>query len=318
MAVRIPLYYDNSEGVSNPNLRQMTSLQIEEIKDAFKQMYFESPSVSLAVIGSSGNLGTMYDTRLKAGAVSVGTSAFPAESVTQEPQLVQIGLSRIQQNISTDSAPNNSGNIEYPVYHYEDESGNTILRSMTLQDMYDTFVKDIIDDELSVGGAVYTVDSNTTISGYTAVSDGSTIVPIYTDTRANTSAYNASEIPETDDNTTITYYYLHKKNHTTPAYESPARITRLGNIITPSLSTWNIVFKSIIRYMVANIEGYKLRYSINGSGLINGTQMTDTRLSGGAGTYATYQAGVDDYRAQEFPDGSPITINTYGLYVTQE
>ena len=316
MAIRTPLYYDNSGGASNPILREMTALQIDEIKNAFKQLYFQSPSVALSVVGSAGNVGTMYDTRLRAGDVAVGTSAFPAEAITQEPQLVQVGLSRIQQTISTDAEPSNAGNIDYPVYYYEDVSGKHIVKSMTLQDMYDTFAKDVVTDNLSVGGAVYTVSTSTTVSGYTEVSGSAT--PIYTDTRADTSAYNASEIPETDENTVIQNYYLHKKNYTTPAYTSPARVTRLGNIITPDTTTWNTLFKSIIRYIVANTEGYRLRYSINGSGVINGTQMTDTRLEGGAGTYATYQAGADDYRAQEFPDGSPVVINTYGLYVNQE
>ena len=37
----------------------------------------------------------------------------------------------------------------------------------------------------------------------------------------------------------------------------------------------------------------------------------DTRLNG-SGNYQTNQVG-DDYRLQEFPNGTPITINTYYL-----
>ena len=318
MTIRVPLYYDNSGGASNPILKEMTSTQINEIKNAFKQLYFDSPSVALTVVGSGGNLGAMVDSRLIAGAVSVGTSAFPAEAITQEPQIQQTNIERINQTISTDPQPANSGNIDYPVYYYTDGSGEPIIRSMTLQDMYDTFAKDVVDNDLSPGGAVYTITTNTTESGYTEVSGSAT--PIYTDTRANPAGYNASEIPETEDASTtteITKYYLHKKNYVTPAYTAPARTTRLGNIITPDSTTWNTLFKSIIKYMVANVAGYRLRYSINGSGLVCGTTMTDTRLEG-SGNYQTRLAGDDDYRAQEFPDGSNVVINTYTLNVRQE
>jgi len=318
MAVRTPLYYDNSGGVSNPILKEMTSVQIDEIKNAFKQLYFQSPSVALTVVGSGGNLGSIIDSRLISGAVSVGTSAFPDETVTQEPQIQQTNIARIQQTISTASEPVDSGNIDYPVYYYTDSSGEPVIKSMTLQDMYDTFAKDVVDDDLSPGGAVYTISTSTTVSGYTEVSESAT--PIYTDTRANPSGYNASEIPETEDASTtteVTKYYLHKKNYTTPAYTAPARVTRLGNVITPSTTTWNTIFQSIIKYMVASVSGYRLRYSINGTGLVCGTTMTDTRLAG-SGNYQTRQVGDDDYRAQEFPNGSAVIINTYTLNVRQE
>jgi hypothetical protein len=44
--------------------------------------------------------------------------------------------------------------------------------------------------------------------------------------------------------------------------------------------------------------------------------MADTILSG-SGNYQTYQAGADDYRAQEFPTGSTTTSNTYYLKINK-
>ena len=41
--------------------------------------------------------------------------------------------------------------------------------------------------------------------------------------------------------------------------------------------------------------------------------MVDTRLNG-SGNYQTRQVG-DDYRAQEFPNGTPTTANTYNLRI---
>ena len=37
----------------------------------------------------------------------------------------------------------------------------------------------------------------------------------------------------------------------------------------------------------------------------------------GSGNYQTLQVGADDYRAQEFPDGTPVTATTYFLKILQ-
>ena len=56
--------------------------------------------------------------------------------------------------------------------------------------------------------------------------------------------------------------------------------------------------------------GHKLSYNINGSGNSRGTAIVDTRLNG-AGNYQTLQVDTNDYRAQEFPNGSAATIGTW-------
>ena len=43
--------------------------------------------------------------------------------------------------------------------------------------------------------------------------------------------------------------------------------------------------------------------------------MVNTKLNG-SGDYQTRQVG-DDYRAQEFPNGSPTTIATYNLRINK-
>ena len=316
MAVRTPLYYDDTSSASTPILKEMSSGQIDEIKNAFKQLYFQSPSVQLTVVGSGGNLGTLYDSRLIAGAVSTGTASFPGEETTQEPQITQVGLSRINQVVNTVAVPANTNRVEYPKYYAVSGSSSPELRSMSLQDMYDTFVADPSAPQNYynlIPNEIYTIYNSTTLAGYTEVSGSGT--PVFTDTRANPAGYSA--IPAGEDSTTtteVTSYYLHKKDYITPAYQAPARLTSLGNIITPDTATWNSVFQSIIRYMVANVNVYKLRYEINGAGATCGTVMTDTRLEG-SGNYQTFLGGDDDYRAQEFPDGSSVTINEYKLTI---
>jgi hypothetical protein len=64
-------------------------------------------------------------------------------------------------------------------------------------------------------------------------------------------------------------------------------------------------------------DGYKIVYSLATSGgNTRGTGMVDTRLNG-AGDYQTLAAGIDDYRSQEFPNGSAVTISTYNLRITK-
>ena len=59
-----------------------------------------------------------------------------------------------------------------------------------------------------------------------------------------------------------------------------------------------------------------LSYNFNGSGINLGSGMTDTILNG-SGNYQTRYVGLDDYRTQEFPNGSPATITTRNLRITK-
>ena len=43
--------------------------------------------------------------------------------------------------------------------------------------------------------------------------------------------------------------------------------------------------------------------------------MVNTVLTGGSGNYQTRLVGSNDYRAQEFPDGTPATANTYSFKI---
>ena len=79
-------------------------------------------------------------------------------------------------------------------------------------------------------------------------------------------------------------------------------------------------FKSLLQGWIRktaadSTDGYKITYNLgtSGSGNIRGSGMSDTRLNG-TGNYQTRQVS-DDYRAQEFPDGTPTSINTYYLRI---
>lgn len=320
MAVRRPLYYDSG------NLREMTDEQIAQIKARMFWSYVSNPSVALTVVNSSGSLGTLTDTRLQAGAVSTSTSSTPTEAETAEPSIVNVAIARIQQTIASDPNPATTP-TQYPAYYTS--AGN--VRAMNLQDMYDTFAIEVFNGGWTaadgstvfpslLAAEIYTIHTTTSLTDYTAVPgpDGSTIIPIFSDTRADVAAYDAGNIPEDQDQpTTIQDYYLLKKDvPALPALPSMVRVNTDGNIVAMTGAAIDTAIGAAIRYLIQAETGYKIRYEygVNGSGTGTpvGSAMTDSRLDG-SGNYQTLFVGADDYRAQEFPDGSQQVINVYTL-----
>lgn len=320
MAVRRPLYYDSG------NLREMTDTQIAQIKARMFWSYVSNPSVALTVVNSGGSLGTITDTRLQAGAVSTSTSSTPTEAETAEPSIVNVAIARIQQTIASDPNPATTP-TQYPAYYTAD--GN--VRAMNLQDMYDTFAIEVFDGGWTaadgstvfpslLAAEIYTIHTTTSLTDYTAVPgpDGSTIIPIFSDTRADVAAYDVNNIPEDQDQpTTIQNYYLLKKDvPALPALPSMVRVNTDGNVVAMTSGAIDTAIGAAIRYLIQAETGYKIRYEygVNGSGTGTpvGSAMTDSRLDG-SGNYQTLFVGADDYRAQEFPDGSQQVINVYTL-----
>ena len=323
-----PLYYDSG------NLRQMSDVQIATIKERMFWSYVSNPSVTLTVVNSSGNLGTLTDTRLQAGTYLNAPSSFPSEGETPEPTIVNVGIARIQQTIAADPNPATTP-TQYPAYFTL--AGD--VKAMTLQDMYDIFATDVFNGGwIAADGSttypsltdalIYRIHTTTSLTDYTAVPgpDGSTILPVFTDTRADPSQYSAGSIPEgTDKPMDIQNYYLFKKNiPSLPAFPAMVRVNTDGNVVAMTGAAIDTAIGAAIRYMVQSEVGYRIRYEYgtNGSGTVGlgtapgfkvaGSAMTDTRLDG-SGNYQTQQIDGDDYRAQEFPDGSPQTANTYTL-----
>ena len=306
MAVRTPLY--NNAG----NLQEMTSVQIDNIIDQIVYQYSLSPSVTLSVVGSGGSLGTLSDTRLQAGAASTSTTAFPSEATTAEPSTVTTNFSKIDQSTASVSPTADTGKT-WPVY----QSGGNIY-AMTLTDVKDTFLHPAID--LLVAGTTttqqagtYFISTSTSVAGATLVS----ATPVFTDTRADTSLYTAAGIPETlDQPTTIANYYLHRINGSDNSYTAPVFIRSDNDLQVYPAATFESLVQEWIRYTAASsADGYAVSYSYS-SGTNRGTAMTNTILNG-SGNYQTLFVGVDDYRAQEFPNGTPVTANTYYLKINK-
>jgi len=318
MTVRTPIYFNGSDVV------EMNATQINEWKQYISYLYSTDPTVTVTVVASGGSLSpTMADTRLQAGAYSTDVSAFPAEATTAEPSTVTVNYDKVTgpaYNTAL-SSTGDTNNVAFPAYY----DGNDIV-AMSLTDYKDTFIYSVLDgmntsSESAYTNGTYTISTSASVADYTEVSGSST--PIYIDTRADTTLYTSAGIPETvDQPTTITSYYLQRRSD---ARSFPSQGLLLvdtdGNLnqvdLTSDTSSFNVILKNDIRHYVSeDTAGNKLSYNINGAGNSRGSAMVDTRLDG-SGNYQTLQVGLDDYRAQEFPDGSPQTISTYTFKITQ-
>ena len=95
MTVRSPLKNDSG------NVKEMSSAEVTQIVNQIVYQYSLNPSVSLSVVGSSGSLGAMSDTRLQAGAASTSTTSTPSEATTAEPSVVTVSYDKISETRAT-------------------------------------------------------------------------------------------------------------------------------------------------------------------------------------------------------------------------
>lgn len=307
MAVRRPLKLDGSN-----NLVEMSDADINAIKAQCLYLYGASPSVNLSQVASGGNLGTIYDTRRTAGGWAQSATAFVPETSTAEPGTVTVGYARISQaNVAT-GQPADTSSVAFPLFN---NGGN--IQAMTATDLYDTFIYSAIDT-LTNGAdqpGTYRIHTTTSLAGHTLVS----ATPVFSDTRANTGLYTAAGIPEAVDQPfTVTNYYLFIVNagsstaYTVPMYARSADY----NLQQYSTGGFNTLLQNFMRHAASAVVGTRISYNINGAGAIRGSGMANTVLNG-AGLYQQLFVNADDYRSQEFPNGTATTAGTAFLRITQ-
>ena len=308
MAVRTPLKLNGS------NLQEMSSAEITAIQTEAIRLYGLNPYVYLTVPTSGGNLGTISDTRLQAGASTTDVTNFDTEAETPDVSTVTVNYSRISQTVDTSLSSWTNATYSYPLYY---DAGN--LREMTATDFADTFILPAIDtltsgSTTSAQAGTYHISTSSSVTGSTLVS----ATPVFVDTRANAGAYTAGGIPETlDQPTTITNYYLHRINSAAAAgHELPVCYRKSGTDLqqTPS-ATFTDALTTMINYYAAEVVGTRIRYNYNGAGNNRGSAMTDTRLN--SSVYEQRYVNTNDYRTQEFPSGTATTISTYYLRIYQ-
>ena len=309
MAVRRPLILDGSN-----DLVEMSDAQIDEVKDRCRYLYGANPSVTLSRVSSSGTLGSISDTRKSSGTAKTSTTANPSEATTGEPQTVTVNYALISESRTNTSATSDTNSKAFPVFS---TSGN--IQAMTLDDIYDTFIYPAID---TITGAVgqpgtYRIHTATSLSGYSAVSSS----VVFTDTRADTSGYVSSNIGTQDTVQDIpisisNFYLLSANNISAPSMSLPLQINSNNDVQQYTQANIDTILENCMRHAASEITGTKIAYNLNGSGTTLGSGMTNTILNG-AGNYQTHYVNTDDYRAQEFPNGTATTAATHYLKVNQ-
>jgi hypothetical protein len=309
MATRRPLYYDSG------NLKEMSDAQINEIIAQTVYQYSLSPSVTLSVVSTGGTLSglPMSDTRMTAGAYRTRADRYPTEGETPEPGTETDDYSRINESVASTTQPADTSSAAFPVF-----SNGGQLQSMSATDMYDTFIYPAINllASGSTGtsqGGTYRIHTSTTLAGHTLIST----TPVFKDTRANTGAYTAGGIPEAlDQSTTINNFYLFRINGAASSYTAPVYNRTDSNVQTYATGTFDTLLQNFVRHAATSATGYRLSYSINGTGNNRGSGMTNTKLNG-SGNYKTRFVNANDYRAQEFPNGTATTVSTYYLRINK-
>lgn len=306
MTVRSPLYWDGSD------LKEMSSAMITEIVDRTVYLYGSNPSANVTVVSNGGNISpNMTDTRMTAGAYSTRADRFPTEGETAEPGNVTVTYDKISQSNDSVSAPSDTNNKAYPVYW-----NGTDIQAMDATDVFDTFIDPAIDDLIDGNdrSGTYRIHTSTSLSAHTLISS----TAVFTDTRANTGAYTAGGIPEAlDQPTTISNYYLFRTDQgSSPSVTVPLQIDSSNNLQEYSSSTLNSMLLAELRHHTVNTTGSRILYSVNGTGNNRGSGMVNTKLNGG-GNYKQHFENANDYRAQEFPNGTAVTVSTWFLKITR-
>lgn len=306
MTVRVPLYWNGT------NLREMSSSMVSGLVDRAVYSYGANPSATVTVVSSSGTISPgMVDTRMTAGAVSTSTTATPNEATTAEPGEATVTYDRMSQSNATVNTPTDTNNKLYPVYW----TGSNI-RAMNATDVFDTFISPAID--ILVDGndrsGTFRIHTSTSLAGHVLSSS----TPVFQDTRANTGAYTQDGIGETlDQPTVINNYYLFRTSQgTAPSYTAPLQINGDNNLQEYTSTTLDSMLLEELRHHTVNTSGSLIVYSVNGTGNNKGSGIVNTKLNGN-GNYQQRFVGVDDYRAQEFPNGTATTIETWFLRITK-
>jgi len=305
MAARRPLYNDGN------NLREMSSSMITAIQNRCVYLYGGNPSVTLSVVGSSGTLDAITDTRLQAGSGTTDVTNFDTAGETPNISTVTVTFDKISHANASLSTPTDTNNKLYPLYY-----NGTDVQAMNATDVFDTFIDPAITTLVDGNDrdGTFRIHTATSLSDHTLISS----TPVFTDTRADVSAYAAGSIPETKDQpTTINNYYLFRTNQgSAPTITVPFQLNSSNDFQTYTAANFDAMLLAEIRHHTVNTSGSVITYSINGSGNNRGSGMVDTKLDGG-GNYQQRFVNANDYRTQEFPNGSPQTINTYFLKITR-
>ena len=280
-----PVYY-NSSG-------QIQAMSLDDVKDTFLH-----PAIDLLVAGSTGTqqAGTYHitSTTSSSGSTEVSGSNTPIYQDSRADTTAYTGdAAGIGQNYDkTYSSLGANGTNTITVNNVTDlQVGMTIFRqdnsTLPNKSTNPTYITEIVGNTLTLSQNFTSQASGTYTIGGEAI----------------------------DQPTTMQNYYLHRVDGVDNTItRSPLYVTGGNDLQDYTEVAFETLLASHIKYTAAaSVDGYKITYSY-ASGTNRGTGMADTILTG-TGDYQTHQAGGDDYRAQEFPNGTPTTSNTWYLKI---
>jgi hypothetical protein len=312
MAVRRPLKIN-----SDNNLEEMSDAEIDAIKARMISLWGSDPSVTLSVVGSSGNLGDLTDQRLLAGRIAKRATEIGAPNT--EVAIHTVTYSRIEQTIDSSVTPClDSDYRAYPVYMTDSNH----VQAMNDSDFEDTFITPVIN---SLTSSTITTDGQAGtyfVSSTNLVPDADLVsnIPVFVDTLADADAFTSGPIPEDSDQFIIVNsYYLHKlRREPLATYENFVLIDSDEHLREMNDSDNDHLMKCYIKWAAVYLQDNKLRYSYD-SGNTRGTAMIDTILDSDnavtrEGEVLNEFAGYD---YQEVPAGGPIVNQTHYLRISK-
>jgi len=309
MAVRKPLKIN-----SQNDLEEMSTAEIDAIKARMISLWGANPTVTLSVVGSGGNLGTITDERLLAGRIT--KSSTPGLPNT-EVSVHTIAYSRIEQTVDSSVTPCiDTDNRAYPVYMTD--SGH--VRSMNDSDFQDTFVKPVINTLTSSSitpegqaGTYFIASTNLALDA-----DLVSSIPVFVDTLADADAFTSGPLAEDSDQFIIVNsYYLHKlRTEPLTNYENFVLIDSDDHLREMNDSDNDQLMNHCLKWATVSLQNNKLRYSYT-SGNSRGTAMIDTILDSDNAVIregeVEYEYAGYDY--QQVPAGDPIVNQTHYLRI---
>ena len=303
MAFRRPLKIFDSD------LKEMSDAEIASIQNRMIHLYGKNPTVTLSVVSSGGNLGTITEQRLLAGPnVEDGGLTEVSTNTIFYSRINQIIDSSVSQCLDTNYR-------RYPVYF--NDSGH--IQAMNDSDFVDTFLSGAID---TITSSTISDDQAGTyfISNTNLVSNASLIsnIPVFVDTLADADAFTSGPLPEDiDQYINVTNYYLHQRVAPNPigSYQKFLVIDSNYDLRELNDSDTDDVLECYIRWAAVHSNGNRIRYSYD-SGNPRGTGMIDTILES---DNAVIREGdtLDDYEynRQEVPAGDPIINQIHYLRI---
>lgn len=316
-------------------IRETDATEHENMLSRISYLYQQNPVVTLSVVSSGGNITpNMTDRRYKSGTAARNTSgpwpavtSFPGEGSTGEPVLVTgTTYDKISQTVT--SAPDFL-DADYqalntkPVFRDTDNS----LREMSYNECVTHFIDPIVTNMISTTSTAQSAGGSYYISTASSATNSTNLGTVFADTVADLSSYTAAGIGVSgtfQDHANTTTFSLMRidsgiatqgSGYRTPlmidyssnSHNSPAGLRHM------TYAEFDALFAPFIRYAIFALPGYTLRYNVNGAGTRQGTSMTNKEMVGVTGQYTTFKASGDDYRAQEFPNGTITVIDTWNL-----